>query len=378
MSEHRRYADLAAMAIDFPLDPIDAEDLRQHLETCTACRRLSDSMRSDAAAMRSIDFGPAPVIVRDRVVALAIKGGPADSPRLLLLVATGLLLLLAVFAGSAAVGAFLAQQRGTPDLTAIEPRVHWQTDIADLAADDLWIESNGRRLSPVGTQVRLASDPSNGDTSLEAVWSTSGQEVRLAFFLDADKTSWWVGAIQAQVGGERGGWAGTKGQFFRTAVGQPFTGNVDMSLPDTGDGTLTGVRVHVQGLRLALAPRQTIAVPPGAVVKPPIPNDGGAKASTNLFARGGPLHCSGLFQLTPEQAHEGLLKLGYAVSWRYVKDGFSDVRVTPPDGVIVDSMTGTSGEVIVFVVPPADVANAPGDRLDFSDCADSHPSPSPN
>jgi hypothetical protein len=376
MSEHRRYVDLAAMAVDFTLDPIDAEDLREHLDGCTSCRRVSDALRSDAAAMRSVDFGPAPVVVRDRVAAAALSGQSA-SPRLLLLVATGLLLLLAVFAGSAAVGAILSQQQQPIDLTAFE-RVHWQTDIVDLRADDLWIESNGRRLSGAGTQVTLASDPSEGNMNLEANWLASGLEVRLSFYIDVDETSWWVSAIQTQVGGERGGWAATKGQFFRTPLGQPWIGNVDMALQDTG-GTSSAARIHIQSLRLAVAPRKTIAEPDGAVpgdAPKGGANDGAPKPAINLFMPGGPLHCSGIFQMTPAEAHRALLKRGYSVSWRFVRDGFSEVRATPPDGVIFDGgLTGTSGEIIMFVAPAADAANKPNPGLDFSDCPATSPAP---
>jgi hypothetical protein len=374
MTEHRRYADLAAMAIDFTLDATDAEDLRRHLESCTPCRRLSDAMRSDAAAMRSIDFGPAPVIVRDRVAAFALKGGAADSPRLLLWFAAGLLLLLAVFAGSAAVGAILQQQRS--DLTSVSP-IHWTTEVAELAAADLWVEAAGQRFSPVGMPVSLVSDPGGPDfLTLEAGWQERGQEMRLNLYFGADQTSWWVNAIQAYDGREKPDWAAIKGTFFRSPLGRAWTGNVDLPL----QAGAPGVQVHIRGLHLIARPHAGFVQPKGGAPNPvpvPAPNGGAPKPSTNLFARGGPLHCSGIFQMAPDEAHQALLKSGYAVTWRYVKDGFSDARDTPPEGVIVDSLTGTSGEVIMFVVPPADVASAPGERTDFSDCQGPGPTRSP-
>jgi hypothetical protein len=363
---HRRYADLAAMAIDFTLNPIDAEDLRRHLDTCTACRRLSDAMRTDAAAMRSIDFGPAPVIVRDRVAALALKGGSTNSPRLVLLLATGLLLMLAVFAGSAAVGAFLSQQR-TIDLTGFD-RIHWQTEVVDLRAADLWIEANGQRLSAMGAQVALTSDPSPDNLTLEATWQALGRETRLTMYFGADATSWWVNAIQAQTGQGKGEWAAVKGTFFRSAAGGTWTGNVDLPLRDTADAST--VRVHIDRLSLAVSPRATVTQPNGAVpgVKP-------QPVKGNVFARGGALHCAGIFQMTPAEAHDLLLKRGYAVSWRYVKDNFSSVLTTPPDGVIYDGAAGSSGELIVFVAPPDAIPPIP--TIDFSDCRNLNATPAP-
>jgi hypothetical protein len=360
MTEHRRYADLAAMAIDFRLDPIDAEDLRRHLEGCTACRRLADAMRVDASAMRAIDFGPAPVIVRERVAALAMKGQP-DSPRLLLLLATGLLLLLAVFAGTAAVGALINQQRQNgPDLTQMG-LIHWQTEVVDLRAADLWIEANGQRLGAQGMQVSLASDLSPDHLTLEATWQALGREVRLNFHFGGDATSWWVEAVEALDGRQKSDWAATKGTFFRTPLGRTWSGNVDIPLQDTANGGSSGVLLHVDALQLAIASRQRTARP--NVDAPKL-------VKGNVFAPGGPLHCSGIFQMTPADAHAMLLKLGYSVSWRFLRDGFSEVRATPPDGVIFDGgLTGTSGEIIMFVVPAADLPTAPDPKIDFSDCA---------
>jgi hypothetical protein len=367
MTEHRRYADLAAMAIDFPLDPIDAEDLGRHLETCTSCRRLADAMRADAAAMRSIDFGPAPVIVRDRVAAVVLKGGPADSPRLLLWLAAGLLLLLAVFAGSAAVGAILNQQRNNgPDLTAVPP-IHWQTEVAELAAAELWIEANGQRFNPVGMPVSIVSDPGSLDSlTLELAWQERGQEMRLNFYFGADRTSWWVNAIQAYDGRDKPDWAAVKGEFFKSPLGRAWAGDVDMPL----DSGLPGVNLHVRGLQLMARPRSNVAKPDVPQAVPPKPVRG------NIFGRNGELHCAGIFQMAPAQAHEVLLKLGYRVSWRWVKNGFSNVQTTPPGGVIYDAAAGSSGELIVFAAPPNDIPQIP--PIDFSDCAASSPPPVPN
>ena len=359
MTEHRRYADLAAMAIDFTLDPIDAEDLRRHLETCTACRRVSDAMRADAAALRSIDFGPAPVIVRDHVAAVALKGGVTGSPRLLLLFATGLLLLLAIFAGSAAVGAFLSQQKSGPDLSEIP--IHWQTEVVELAATDLWIEANGQRFSPVGLPVSVVSDPRIAESlTLTATWQQGGREMRLNLYFDADKSSWWVHAIEAYDGTVKPNWAATKGEYFKTPLNRPWAGNVNLPLDAGGQG----VTLHVSNMQLIARPRANLARPDGGLqggpVKPINPRNG------NVFARGGELHCSGIFQMSPADAHQALLRLGYNVSWRWVKDGISNIQTTPPRGVIYDAAIGMSGELVVFAAPKDAIAPIP--QIDFSDC----------
>jgi hypothetical protein len=367
MTEHRRYADLAAMAIDYPLDAVDAEDLRRHLEGCVGCRRLADALRADAAGMRSIDFGPAPVVVRERVAALALAG-PSSSPRLLLLVATGLLLLAAVFAGSAAVGAFLNQQRGVLDLSYAD-QITWQTEVVSLKAIDISIQAGAQRFSPVGRQVAVSSDPGKLDfRTLEATWQEHEREMRLWLTFGGDARNWWVDAIQTYDGSTEPKWAGVKGQFFRSPLNSTWVGNVDLELvPDRGGNP---VRLHIERLQLDTTPQANVAKPNGQAPQP---------VKGNPFALGGALHCSGIFQMTPADAHEALLKQGYAVSWRLLTNGYSEVHDTPPDGVIVDGgLTGTSGEIIMFVVTPGDVDPMPPTNLDFSDCGNLKSSPEPN
>jgi len=366
MTEHRRYVDLAATAIDLPLDPRNDHDLRAHLATCTACRRRADALRADASAIGAIDFGPAPVMVRDRVAAAAMAGTPS-SPRLLLLVATGLLLMLAVFAGSAAVGAFLSQ-RPTLDLSLAD-KVSWKTDVVALRALDLWIDAGGTRYTPVGKQVKVTSDRGKLDfQTLESTWQEHGREMRPLLYFGGDATSWWVSEIRTYDGSANPKWAGTKGTLFRSPLNQAWAGNVDLELISDVGGS-GPVKVHIERLQLATTPKANVVDPPVGV--PP------KLIKSNPFVRGAELHCSGVFQQRPDDAEKNLLGMGYRLSWRFVVNDFSKPTLTPPDGVIYDAAAGSDGELIIFVAPKDQVPAIP--PIEFSDCPniDAPPVPKP-
>ena len=102
---HDRALELAARAVDFALGRTEAAELQSHLAACPACARSAAALRTDAAALRL----PATLLPSRRVddaVYAAIAGRPAHRPRLMLLVAATVLLMVALL-GVAAAGAFL-------------------------------------------------------------------------------------------------------------------------------------------------------------------------------------------------------------------------------------------------------------------------------
>jgi hypothetical protein len=102
---HRRALELAAGAIDFSPGRTEATELQSHLAACAACARSAAALRTDAAALRL----PAALVPSRRVddaVYAAIAGRQAHPPRLMLLVAATVLLMVALL-GVAAAGAVL-------------------------------------------------------------------------------------------------------------------------------------------------------------------------------------------------------------------------------------------------------------------------------
>jgi hypothetical protein len=240
--------------------------------------------------------------------------------------------------------------------------VRWQTEVVSLEATDFFIEAGGQRYLGAPGAMSVRSDP--GDLTywtLEVAWREHGREMRLNFYFAADERDWWVSEVRTYDGRDPADWIYYKGVFFKRPLGQAFAGDIDVSssLPFPG-------RLAFRDLRLAVRPQSSFVAPPG----------GGIVLASDPFEPGGPLHCSGILQTTPAQAERTLRTLGYRLSWRYEystgpDSGYSEKRLTAPDGVITDSAFGSSGELIVFVSPPHD----PHSRLAAfpSDC----PPPSP-
>jgi hypothetical protein len=96
-----------------------------------------------------------------------------------------------------------------------------------------------------------------------------------------------------------------------------------------------------------VGPKVGFAAPAdGGIVLPP---------GSMPFATDGPLHCSGILQMTPAEAHRSLLELGYRVSWRKVTATLGDwqAQVEPPEGVIGDytPVVLMDGAIVIAVVP---------------------------
>jgi len=105
MTTHFRYEQLTAAAIDFHLTPTEQADVAEHLETCSACRTVDATYRTEAAGLRGLAFADPPPRIRSAVVAAAaLPATRAIEPWKLLVAAA---LLLATFLGAAlAIGAW--------------------------------------------------------------------------------------------------------------------------------------------------------------------------------------------------------------------------------------------------------------------------------
>jgi hypothetical protein len=116
---HDRALELAARAVDFALGRTEAAELQSHLAVCPACARSAAGLRTDAAALRL----PATLLPSRRVddaVYAAIAGRPAHPPRLMLLVAATVLLMVALL-GVAAAGAVLLRSWQPLPIVVVAP-----------------------------------------------------------------------------------------------------------------------------------------------------------------------------------------------------------------------------------------------------------------
>lgn len=103
MIDHRRALDLAAIGIDFDLDPVERRTLDEHLAACGSCRSDALGLRADASALAGLPSIEPPAWVRR---AIGRRHGPH---RAVLLVAAALL-LVATVGVALAVGAAIRER----------------------------------------------------------------------------------------------------------------------------------------------------------------------------------------------------------------------------------------------------------------------------
>jgi len=199
--------------------------------------------------------------------------------------------------------------------------------------------------------VNVGTDP--GDLKrgeLDVAWAEGGLPQRIALYVEADDTSWWINEVRAYDNvGPLPDWAFLGGPLARQPLGVPFRGDLDLE----GPSKMHPVRARLQmtGVAVLFAgpAHPTFVEPPG----------GGAPLKADPFGVGGPLRCSGILQLAPVDAERELLSRGLRISWRFFSktgpnSGFSDLRLSAPGtGWIMETEIGSSGELIVFVADPA-------------------------
>jgi hypothetical protein len=345
MIDHATVRESLATSFDFSLDASEADALEEHLRHCPACSSFEASLRTDAAMLRGLDFGPVPVAIRANVAIAAEVRGRNAARRRIGLVAVAALLLVAL--GSAMFGGGSAPKEvvgGSP--------VHWLTNVVELQASDFWIDANGQRFTATGAQVSVHSDPGDATyRTLEVEWMEHGVEMRLNLYFGGDATTSWVKEIRIYDGKVDGDWLTATGRFAEAPLRAIWAGDLDIEF---GGGP---ARLHLGGARIRSTPFDGVTEPAGGGIN--LPED------AQPFAPGGALHCSGILQMTPKQAEVALLRLGYRLSWRLDETsgpggGFSRVIARAPDGVIHEAgLPGSGGELIMFVAPVGDPGAVP-------------------
>lgn len=137
--------------------------------------------------------------------------------------------------------------------------LHAHTDRADLSVDDYLVTAGGQRFTGDGLAKSAHSDPGVATLwTLELGWHDGDFVEGLSFNFTSDGRDWWVDEIRAsppkanyaKPPGPTPGDVSFFGEYFRSPLGEPFTGDLDLVDP------ATGVQVHMGGIRLSVSPQR--------------------------------------------------------------------------------------------------------------------------
>jgi hypothetical protein len=275
MTDHRRWQVLAATAMDFELDTEERAELDGHLRACVSCRHYAAGFREDAHLLRALDFGLAPMTVRSRIVA-ASGLEFATGPSAVLLFIGAILLVLATFGAAIGVGSLLDRRDADRLLNSGTNPVHWQTAVAELRADDFWIEVDGTRFTAPGNVI-VHSDPAG---TLEMTWQEHDSEMRLNLYFESDGTGWTVREVRSYDGRANGNWIYYDSLSYRAPMGEPMVNDVLVAMAKADNPGVRRATLRLGGLRLGLgagwARLPNANQPPDAVPVPVPVNTGEA------------------------------------------------------------------------------------------------------
>lgn len=116
-------------------------------------------------------------------------------------------------------------------------RIEWQTDSGrvQLVATAMAITAHQKIFTARDAVVTVHGDPGDGlYWTLEAEWFENGVRMRLFIYFESDGTDWWASSIRTYDGTDDGAWVIHDGEFFRSPLGEPFAGNLDLKDADSG------------------------------------------------------------------------------------------------------------------------------------------------
>jgi hypothetical protein len=137
--------------------------------------------------------------------------------------------------------------QGQPTVTS---PVWWKTALVTMTADDLAITVDGKTFTARDANVELNSDP--GDPAywtLEADWTEHDVEMRVNMYFESDGRDWWASEIRTYNGKAEGDWITYTGTYFKTPLGTPFAGGLDLREAASNSS------LHLGGLRIAVQPK---------------------------------------------------------------------------------------------------------------------------
>jgi hypothetical protein len=121
--------------------------------------------------------------------------------------------------------------------------VSWNDGRVHLSAENFAIVADGKTFTAQNADVSISSDPGDAKyTTLELGWQENGVTMSMNIYFASDGHDWWATEIRTYNGKANGDWIEYTGDRFRTPIGQPFTGNLDLSHGDA--------RLYMGGLQL--------------------------------------------------------------------------------------------------------------------------------
>ena len=192
--------------------------------------RVRDVFARQAAALHPPDVRPDDAVV--------VVGSPRGDrrPRGRLLVAAAAAVML-ISGGIVIANRDTGEEPGAGSETT--NGFHFATAQVQLDADSVEVDAGGRTFVPPADTM-INSDPGtpNEYTTLELEWDAQGVPMRINIYFASDGTDWWATEIRTYDGSPSGEWIEMPGEYFRSAIGAAYTGDLD--LPS----------LHIHGLRL--------------------------------------------------------------------------------------------------------------------------------
>lgn len=130
------------------------------------------------------------------------------------------------------------------------PPILFETQQVSLRAQAIKIEVGGKQFATT-TPMDVNGDPGTPEyTTLELTWWEHGVEMRMNIYFKSDGGQWWSEEIRTYNGKKQGDWAYYRGDFFRSPLGQPFVGDLDVTAATGGPDDGASGRLRIPGLRL--------------------------------------------------------------------------------------------------------------------------------
>lgn len=262
------------------------------------------------------------------------------------------------FAGAAvllvcAVGALALFYASRPPGTAGpgaggQEAIIWQTSLASLEADAISIETGERVFTAATNRFQVNSDPGSGTyRTLEVSWFENDREMRLNLYFAADAANWWVSELRVYDGRPRSEWVSFAGPLFRTARGQSFAGDIELS----GGNAHGPVTLRIDGARLS-------AFVPGTGPRPFENCRFIGPAGRDLLGRPVPQQLDpdlSEFGLVPGMdavdAYDEIVRHGICYEFRLEFPALNQGQrwCVPPRGKVREFLFGSEGQLLVFV-----------------------------
>lgn len=227
--------------------------------------------------------------------------------------------------------------------------ISWDTGFVTLKAESVVVDVGGRQFAAPSRPASLQSDPGSSNyRTLEVTWPDQGVEMRLNIYFGADEDEWWANEIRTYDGRTPGDWITYRGEYFRSAIGSSWTGDVDLG---GGVGRVSG-SLHIDDLRLSAFGPGTVHRFDSCTALGPTPRPGDGAVGGPIDQ---PLLDTGIKKgMSAAAAHALLNERGICHEFRVdYGNVFSQRWCVPPPGKIESAFYGSEGQAILWVEDPA-------------------------